>query len=290
MEDLMYWVWLSRIENTSRRTLFRLLEAYKTPENLWNTDKEKLIKVIRNEKIVDKIIDIKYKKHLDKYIEYMDKNNIEIITIYDEEYPDKLKTIYDPPISIYIKGNKNILNNTSVSIIGCRKCTRYGENVAKKFAYNLSLNNINIVSGLARGIDTYAHMGALAASGKTVAVVGNGLDSVYPPENRAVFEKIIETGGAVISEYVIGTKPVAKNFPERNRIISGVSSGVIVVEAKEKSGTLITVDFALEQGRDVYVIPGNIDNLNSYGTNELIKEGARLVTEPEEILEDLKKI
>lgn len=117
--------------------------------------------------------------------------------------------------------------------------------------------------------------------------MGPGLDSVYPPENRTIFEKIIETDGAVISEYVIGTKPIARNFPERNRIISGISNGVMVVEAKEKSGTLITVDFALEQGKEVYVIPGNIDNLNSYGTNRLIKEGAKMITEPEEILEDL---
>jgi len=123
--------------------------------------------------IVDKIIDPKYKKNLDKYLEYMDKNNIDIITIYDEDYPNNLKSIYDPPISLYIKGNKKILNDKSISIIGCRKCTKYGENIAKKFAYNLSLNNINIISGLARGIDTYAHMGALAANGKTIAVVGS---------------------------------------------------------------------------------------------------------------------
>ena len=274
MTELMYWVWLSRLEGIRRRTLFELLEKYKTPENLWNLG----------------LGNTKCKQNLDKYIEYMNKNNIGIITIYDKEYPDKLKNIYDPPISLYIKGDKTILGNSSISIIGCRKCTRYGESVSEKFAYNLSLNNINIVSGLARGIDTYAHMGALAAKGKTVAVVGNGLDSIYPPENRAVFEKIIEAGGAVISEYVIGTKPLAKNFPERNRIISGISNGIVVVEAKEKSGTLITVDFGLEQGRDIYVIPGNIDSPNSYGTNRLIKEGAKLVTTPEEILEDLKKV
>ena len=271
MTKLAYWIWLSRLEGISRRTLFELLEKYKTPENLWNLG----------------LGNPKCKQNLDKYIEYMNKNNIGIITIYDKEYPDKLKNIYDPPVSLYIKGNKDILRNTSISIIGCRECTRYGETAAEKFAYNLSLNNINVVSGLARGIDTYAHMGALAAKGKTVAVVGNGLDSVYPPENKDVFDKIIETGGAVISEYVIGTKPLAANFPERNRIISGISNGVLVVEAKEKSGTLITVDFALEQGRDVYVIPGNIDRETSYGTNRLIKEGAKLVTEPEEILTDL---
>ena len=296
MQELAYWIWLSRIEDINRKALFKLLEKYKTPENLWNMH----VGVadhsypgtcgqvpLQYKNIIDKITDMKYRQQLDKYIEYMDKNNIEIITIYDKEYPDKLKEIYDPPISLYVKGDKTIFSNPSISIIGCRKCSKYGENTAEKFAYDLASNNINIISGLARGIDTYAHMGALAAKGKTAAVVGSGLDRVYPPENKAVFEKIIETGGAVISEYVIGTKPAARNFPERNRIISGISNGVVVVEAKEKSGTLITVNFALEQGRDVYAVPGNIDNPNSCGTNRLIKEGARLITEPGEILEDL---
>ena len=152
-----------------------------------------------------------------------------------------------------------------------------------KLAYNLSNNNINIVSGRARGIDAYSHIGCLKGKAKTIAVVGCGLDRVYPEENRWIYNKIIENDGAIISEHVIGTKPLAQNFPRRNRIISALSKALIVVEAKEKSGTLITVDFALEQGKDIYVVPGNIDSRNSVGTNELIKQGARVLTKIDDI-------
>ena len=217
----------------------------------------------------------------------MNENNIEIINIHDKSYPDKLKVIYDPPIVLYIKGNKNILNEKAMAIVGCRLCTKYGENIANKLAYNLSLNNINVISGLARGIDSCAHKGTLKTNGKTIAVVGCGLDRVYPTENKTLFNEIINNNGAIISEYIIGTKPLAKNFPRRNRIISGLSDGVIVVEAREKSGTLITVDFALEQGKNIYAVPGNIDNPNSYGTNDLIKQGAKIITNFQDIYEDL---
>ena len=239
---------------------------------------------------------------MDKHIEYMWKNNIEIITIVDKEYPQILKQIYDYPISLYIKGNKKILNNRNISIIGCREASEYGKSAAKYFAYNLAKRGINIISGLARGVDSYAHIGALCASypqqkldynvdkniksglcGKTIAIIGSGLDIIYPKENVHIAELIIKTGGAIITEYPLGTKPEKMNFPARNRIISGISKGVLVVEAKEKSGTLITVDFALEQGRDVYIVPGNINSINSVGTNDLIKQGARLATHYKDI-------
>ncbi len=148
----------------------------------------------------------------------------------------------------------------------------------------MSNNNINIVSGLAKGIDAYSHIGCLKGKAKTIAVVGCGLDRVYPEENRWIYNKIIASGGAIISEHIIGTKPLAQNFPRRNRIISALSEALIVIEAKEKSGTLITVDFALEQGKDIYVVPGNIDSPNSVGTNDLIKQGAKLLTKVEDIL------
>ncbi len=288
MEDLKYWIWFSRIENLAPKTLYKLLERFNTPKEIWNKTKEELILEGLKEKHINEITKIKYRENLDRYLEYMQKNNINIITIYDKEYPDKLKVIYDPPVVLYVKGNKNILNEKSIAIVGCRLCTEYGKNTAEKLAYNLSINNINIVSGLARGIDSYAHKGSLNAKGKTIAVVGCGLDRVYPEENRNLFNEIIKTGGAIISEYIIGTKPIAINFPRRNRIISGLSNGVIVVEAREKSGTLITVDYALEQGKNIYAVPGNINNPNAYGTNNLIKEGAKIITNIEDILEDLQ--
>lgn len=286
MKDIEYWIWLSRIEGLNPKFLNDLLEKYKSPRIIWEKTKEELIEDGIKEIYAKEIINTKYRNELEKYLDYMKRNNIELITIEDKEYPNKLKLIYDPPIVIYIKGNKKILNEKSVAIVGCRLCTKYGENIAKKLAYNLSLNNINVISGLARGIDSCAHKGSLNGEGKTIAVVGCGLDRVYPEENKELFNKIINNNGAIISEYVIGTKPLAKNFPKRNRIISGLSNGVIVVEAREKSGTLITADFALEQGKEVYAVPGNITNCNSYGTNELIKQGAKSVTNIQDILED----
>lgn len=216
----------------------------------------------------------------------MEAHNIDIIGIEDKEYPSLLKEIYNPPLSIYIIGRKNILDNPGIAIIGCRDATEYGKETAKFFAQDLSKNGFNIVSGLARGIDTFAHLGAMKTKGKTVAVLGNGLDTIYPKENTKIAEQILEYDGAIISEYPLGIGPDRENFPARNRIISGLCNGILVVEAKPKSGTMITVDFALEQGRDVFVIPGNVDSVCSMGTNELIKQGAKLVTNYEEIIEE----
>lgn len=287
MEELKYWIWLSRIEGLNPKFLWDLIQKYNNPKNLWNKTKEELISDGLKEIYANRIADNQFRTNLDKYLKYMKENNIETITIYDKEYPDKLRVIYDPPVVLYVKGNKKILNEKSIAIVGCRLSSKYGENIAKKLAYNLSLNNINVISGLARGIDSFAHKGSLKGRGETIAVVGCGLDVIYPQENKNLFNEILQKGGLIISEYVIGTKPLAKNFPRRNRIISGLSNGVIVVEAREKSGTLITVDFALEQGKNIYAIPGNIDNPNAYGTNELIKQGAKVVTNVGDILEDL---
>lgn len=256
-----YWIWFSRINKIGARTQNELLEKYKTPEKIWNLTKEELKQIV-NEEQAKIIIDQTYRKNIEKYAEYMQRNNIKMITLQDEKYPQKLKNIYDPPVVLYINGNADILNNTSIAIIGSRNCTEYGIKMAKQFAYNLSKNNINIVSGLAKGIDKYAHIGAIRAKKSTIAVIASGLDIVYPDENKGVFSQILENG-AIISEYIIGTKPEKTNFPARNRIISGLSEGVLVVEASKNSGTNITVEFALEQGKNVYAIPGNINSYTS---------------------------
>ncbi len=283
MDNIKYWIWLSRIEELLPIQKLKLVEKINNPKVLWEMDKFSLISNGIEEKIADKIINNKYRNNLEKYQKYMLDNNIECVTIFDDEYPQKLKEIYDKPIMLYVKGNKNILNNYGLAIVGCRECSSYGEYVAKKISYNLGISNINVISGLAKGIDSCAHIGCLNTKSKTIAVVGCGLDMVYPKENKHLFESIISNGGAIISEYVIGTKPISKNFPARNRIISGISNGVVVIEAKERSGTLITVDFALEQGKDVYVVPGNITSLNSKGTNNLIKQGAKIITNIDDI-------
>ena len=274
---------------------------------MFNLTKKELLNISGiSEKIVDNIINEKTKNELNKHIKYLLNNNIDIISIQDSKYPQLLKQIYDPPIALYIKGNRKILNGNNIAIIGCRNASEYGKKASKYFSYNLTKCGLNIVSGLAKGIDSYSHMGNICALteksnieieklddksinscnnnyGKTIAVVGNGLNIVYPKENQILQEKILECGGCIISEYPLGTKPEKANFPARNRIISGISKGLLVIEAQEKSGTLITTDFALEQGRDVYVVPGNINSINSVGTNELIKQGAKLVTNYKEI-------
>lgn len=279
LENKKYWIWFSLIKGLGSKRKQKLLESYKAPEKIYKLTKKELIATNGiGEKMVENILKSKDEDYLKKYILYMQKHNIDIININDENYPKILKEIYDPPISLYIKGNKNILNNTSVAIIGCRQASQYGIKVAKYFGYNLAKNEVNVVSGLAKGIDSYAHIGSICANGKTIAVIGNGIDTIYPKENINIANKILEKGGTIISEYPLGTKPEKMNFPARNRIISGISKSVIVVEAKEKSGTLLTVDFALEQGRDVYVVPGNINSINSIGTNELLKQGAKIIT------------
>lgn len=287
MEEIRYWIWLSRIEKLGSIKAQKLLEKYKTPQNIWNAQKEDLLKTEGiGEETVKQILKEEYRLNLDKYEKYMQENNIELIHIYDKDYPEKLNKVYDKPIVLYIKGDRTILNKFSLAVIGCREHTKYGEIVAKNISTQIAKSNIITVSGLAKGIDSIAHRETLKVHGKTIAVIGSGLDNIYPSENINLANEIIKNGGAVISEYVIGTKPQKMNFPARNRIISGLSNGVVVIEAKKKSGTMITVDFALEQGKEVFAVPGNILSPNSEGTNELIKQGAKMVTGIEDILEE----
>lgn len=318
LEEKKYWIWLSLIPNLGSKKKEILLKIYKNPETIYHLKEKDLSKIKGiGEKTIENMLEQNIRNSVEKHIEYMLKNNIDIVSIYDKEYPSILKEIYDPPISLYCKGDKSILNKKSIGIVGCREVTEYGKGAAKYFAYHLAKQNINIISGLAKGVDSYAHIGSICAQsgennpqeelnnpqsreknpqvkscphvdnlkncGKTVAVLGNGLDMIYPKENEYLAKEIIEKGGGILSEYPLGTKPEKMNFPARNRIISGMSQGILVIEAKEKSGTLITVDFALEQGRDVFVVPGNINSSNSVGTNRLIQQGAKLVTNYSEI-------
>lgn len=301
LENKKYWIWFSLIKGLGCVRKNKLLKIYGTPEEIYKLSMSELLKIDGiGDETVKNIIEAKNEKILNYHIKYMKENNIDIIHICEKSYPQILKQIYDAPVSLYIRGNKEILNGKNVGIVGCRDCTDYGKKAAKYFAYNLSKEkSINIVSGLAKGVDSYAHWGSVGANiecestkncgkkqvscGKTIAVLGNGLDMIYPKENIELANEIIRSGGTIISEYPCGTKPDKMNFPARNRIISGLSKGIIVIEAKEKSGTLITVDFALEQGRDVFVVPGNINSINSVGTNDLIRQGAKIVTSYEDV-------
>jgi len=210
-----------------------------------------------------------------------------IISLSDPEYPSRLKEIYDPPVILFVKGSVEVLAQPGIAMVGTRHPTPYGSGMAERLSTDLAARGLVIISGLARGIDTASHRGAVAAKGKTVAVLGTGIDVMYPKENTRLTEQIVALGGALITEFPIGTFPAPQNFPIRNRIISGMSAGVLVVEAAEYSGTRITSRCALEQNRDVYAVPGNVTNKNSWGPNTLIKQGAKLVATWEDVWEEL---
>ena len=282
-----YWIWFSTIKGLGPIQKKILLEKIGTPDKIYKTNISDIEKIngIKKEAIIN-IEKSKNKELLKRYEEYIYNHEIEVIAISDINYPAALREIYDPPITLFAKGNLTLLGEKSIGVVGSRDATQYGFNTAKELSYSLSQNNIVIVSGLAKGIDKAAHIGALNANGNTIAVLGCGIDICYPKENVVIYKEIFKKG-LIISEYIVGTKPEAGNFPARNRIISGLSNGVVIVEAKSKSGAIITADFALEQGRTVYAVPGNINSVQSGGTNELIKQGAKVITSVNDILEDL---
>ena len=205
----------------------------------------------------------------------------------DPSYPQQLKQIYDPPLVLYVRGDAAVVSQPGIALVGTRHPTPYGTGMAERLSCDLAARGLVIFSGLARGVDTAGHRGAVSAKGKTVAVLGTGIDVIYPKENTRLTEQILALGGAIISEFPISTFPAPQNFPIRNRIISGLSIGVLVVEAAEYSGTRITARCALEQGRDVFAVPGNVTNKNSWGPNTLIKQGAKLVATWEDVWEEL---
>lgn len=217
----------------------------------------------------------------------MEKNGVGLVTFRDENYPENLLSIYDPPPFLFVKGETTKDDRDAVAIVGCRSASAYGRRITESIARELAKSGVTIVSGLARGIDSIGHVSALKERGRTLAVFGSGLDVIYPPENRKLAERI-RSSGALLSEFLMGTKPEGPNFPRRNRLISGLSLGVVVVEAGARSGALLTANSALEQNRDVFAIPGNLGSKTSEGTNRLIKQGAKLVTSVEDILDELK--
>lgn len=265
--------------------LKKLLDFFNQPQDILGASPEKLMRVSGiGEAIAGQIHSLK-KEDLDKELELVRRLNLKVITIDDNDYPESLKNISDPPIVLYVKGELKKEDRLSIGIVGSRRASLYGLNCAQNFSAQLSGCGLTIVSGMARGIDTSAHRGALKAGGRTIAVIGSGLNKIYPPENQGLSEEIARCG-VVISEFPVNTEPLPQNFPRRNRVISGLSLGVLVVEAARNSGALITADFALEQGREVFALPGKVDAQNSFGTNGLIKQGAKLVSCVTDILEE----
>lgn len=265
-----------------------LLQGRFSAEEIWQMSQSEFNREFPqiSESMVSKLYQIKGNIDLEHIEENLCKYQIRLISYYDDDYPEVLKSIYDPPLFLYMKGNLQI-SNIGIGIVGSRKCTEYGKKVAELLASGLSENKVCVISGLARGIDTSAHNGAIKHDGGTIAVLGCGVDVIYPKENKGLYQKILEhTNGAVISELPLGSAPLKHHFPLRNRIISGLSRGIVIVEAAVKSGALITAELALEQGRDVFAVPGPIISATSEGTHKLIKDGAKMTTCVADILEE----
>lgn len=287
MDGNHYMMWLTRIFENSRHKISLLLQYYKNPEDIWKASRESLRRVAGIGDIsADIICRYRDERVLVGWIQEMEDLKINYYSMYHEAYPKPLKNIYDPPFGLYVKGNLSKGNQHKIAIVGARRCSEYGRTCGFKLAKELGRRGICIVSGMASGIDSSAHRGALMSGSPTIAVLGCGLDICYPKENKNLMQGIIEHG-CLLSEYPPGAPPLAHHFPQRNRIISGLSKGVIVVEAGKRSGSLITADFALEQGKEVFAVPGNITSPVSEGTNSLIADGASPISsleKPEDIL------
>ncbi|QEK13625.1 DNA-protecting protein DprA [Crassaminicella thermophila] len=287
MHEKDYLIWLKSIKGVGNKTLENLLKYFKSAEYVYKASADELLKLKGiNHNIVHNIINNRDSKKILEQINNTRKYNIDILDREDKEYPENLKHIYDPPFILFKKGNILSRDMNAIAIVGARKASAYGKYVAYKFASDLAKKGITVVSGMAYGIDTMAHKGALENGGRTIAILGCGLDICYPKSNHNLMKEI-EKNGAILSEYGVGTKPLPINFPARNRIISGISKGVIVIEANINSGSLITAEFALDQGREVFAVPGNINSSLSMGTNKLIQDGAKLVTDIDDVLEEL---
>ncbi len=267
-------------------TYQKLITHFGNPEKVFSISKKELMEVdgIR-EKTANSIKSFRLEEEIKDELNRIEKTGVNILTINDNEYPSSLKTIYDPPHVLYVKGNIMENDAIAVAIVGSRSPTTYGKLVTEKISMELSVRGVTIVSGMARGIDSIAHKSAIAGGGRTIAVLGCGLNVIYPPENFKLMDEII-SHGAVISEFPMSARPDKMNFPQRNRIISGLSLGTLIVEAAEKSGSLITARHAIEQGREVFAIPGSINSPKSKGANRLIKSGAKLVEGAEDIIDE----
>lgn len=279
---------LSAIPGVGATRIRALVAYFKSTEDIFNASIKQLISVdgveIKTAKSIKDYSDFEYGT---QQVNQASPKGVEIIDFWDERYPENLKRIYDPPAFIFVKGTLVKQDKHAISIVGTRLPSSYGKLVAEKIAKELAQKGLLIVSGLARGIDTISHWAAIQTGGRTIAVMGSGLDYIYPGENKKVAEKIIEQG-ALISEFPMGTKPDAVNFPRRNRIISGLSLGTIVIEAGVKSGALLTANYALEQNREIFAVPGNINSPKSIGTNQIIKDGAKLISSASDVLVELE--
>lgn len=290
MDEYLHWIALKNVKGIGEVLYKRLLSHFSSPKEVFEAGPKEFLQIEGISPDTVKLIkSFDDWESVEKELQKIKKLNLRLMVMSDPAYPDNLKNIYNPPPYFYMIGNIVEQDHRSIGIVGSRLSDTYGKKVTEQIAGELAVNGYTVVSGFARGIDTIAHKACLKAGGRTIAVLGSGIDVVYPSENATLYKEI-ESNGAVISEFAIGTGPVAVNFPRRNRIISGLSVGVLVVQAAQKSGSLITAEFALEQNREVFAIPGNIGSNLSRGTNRLIKKGAKLVNTVDDILEEIEGI
>ncbi len=289
-DDIKFWVGFSNIPKIGPLRFKKIFNYFETMEQAWQANFNELCEAGLESKIAEEIVLKRNEIDLDVEMEKLKGEGINVITLKDENYPKLLSEIYSPPALLYYKGKfMPEQDEFSLAVVGTRKISNYGQQVASGIVRELANAGLTIVSGLALGTDTLSHKACLEANGRTLAVLGGGLDkqSVYPSYNRYLVDEIISSGGLVLSEYPIGTQPLKHHFPQRNRIVSGLSLGVLVIEAPEDSGALLTAWYALEQNREVFAVPGSIYNKNSIGTNNLIKMGAKMVTGANDVLEAL---
>lgn len=288
MSDLSYWLALNFLPDIGPVLARKLISFFGNPENIFSLSVSELKKVENiGENRAKSIIGFKQWDMVQREIDGVMRSGVKLVTFNDKSYPSNLKHLHDAPLVLYIKGEIKDDDKYAVAVVGSRIPTNYGLQITEKISHEIAKYGLTVVSGMARGIDTASHRGALKAGGRTIAVLGSGLDIPYPPENRRLMSSIISSG-AVITEFPLGTKPNKENFPRRNRIISALSFGVLVIEATVDSGSLITVRYALEQGKEVFAVPGNITSRTSRGTNDLIKKGAKLVENAEEVIDELR--
>lgn len=287
--DLADWIALNMVRGVGPRTANQLLSRFGSPAGVFAASRLALGKEGLKPDTVEELKDSSILEKANAEIERLEKLNARVITLEDDEYPDLLREIHDPPIALYVRGDlKKATDQPCLAVVGSRRCSTYGVNVAESLSRDLASHGLTIVSGLARGIDAAAHRGALEANGQTIAIVGTGLETIYPKEHKKLQEQIIASG-AVVSEFPMGTPPLPQNFPYRNRILSGLCFGVLIVEASEHSGSLITARLANEQGREVFAVPGNITSQTSFGPNYLIKDGAKLVQIWRDVVDELPR-
>jgi DNA processing protein len=283
------WIALNMTPGVGSRVTARLLEHFGSAEAIFDAPRRELALLRLPLETVESIVSRELHERAEREIESVRKLGGDILVLDDGVYPMLLRETYDPPVVLYVKGAwAECLERPCVAIVGSRRCSTYGQNAALMLSRELAQRGVTIISGLARGIDAAAHRGALEAGGRTVAVMGTGLDQVYPRDHKKLADEILNHAGALVTQFPLGTPPVSENFPYRNRVISGLSLGVVVIEAAENSGSLITARLAMEQNREVFAVPGNITSRNSFGTNYLIKgAGAKLVQQWQDVAGEL---